>query len=169
MYSIISLEFLAFCVASKVWSFFFFHLNKMICVNREILLLNHSSFSPFSFWRKVILVWGVCRCLTVLSFPYFCLKTLDFGRYWENSPTGWRSLTLQPGRTSETGRRHLINRIIFKNAKVVWTFWIYGNEDMIYRKTLLNSKITFIELLPSPLLSILMGQLDLCLCFFFFL
>lgn len=110
---------------------FFSPLTKIICVNREILLLNHSSFLPFSFWRKVILVWGVvCWCLTVLSFPYFCLKALDFGRYWENSPTGWRSLTLQPGRTSETGRRHLINRIIFKNAKVVWTWQPELSEPM---------------------------------------
>lgn len=32
-----------------------------------------------------------------------------------------------------------------------WTFWTYGNENMIYRKTLLSTKITFIKLLPPPL------------------
>ena len=50
--------------------FFFPPLTKIICVNREILLLNHSSFLPFSFWRKVILVWGVCRCLTVFFLSH---------------------------------------------------------------------------------------------------
>lgn len=32
-----------------------------------------------------------------------------------------------------------------------WTFWIYGNENMIYRKTSLSTKITFIKLLAPPL------------------
>lgn len=102
----------------------------MICVHREILLLNHSSFYPLLFWRKMILVWEVCWYLTVLSFLCFCLKALDFGRYWENSPIGWGGLTLQPGRTSETGRRSLINRITFKNAEVICTWQPQAPESM---------------------------------------
>lgn len=136
-----------FVVASRIWSSFFL---TMICANREILL-NHSS-PPTFFWRKMILAWGVWWCLTVLFPPYFCLKALDFGRYWENSPIGWGGLTSQPGRTSETGRS-LINRITSKNAEIICSWQRRASEwwnlkTTFQKKTLLSSKITFIELLP---------------------
>lgn len=124
-----------------------------LSVTRELLLLTIVlTTTTLFFWKKIISLWGVYWWLTVLFPPYFCLKALDFGRYWENSPIGWGGLTLQPGRTSETGRS-LINRITSKNAEIICTWQSRASEwwnliTTFQKKTLFRSKIAFIELLP---------------------
>jgi hypothetical protein len=141
-----------------VWRFFF--LTKMICVSKQITFLKYSYslfYGSAGFWtqeafyclnhtsspKKMFLMWGICQHLT-LSFPYFSLKALDFGRYWENSPIGWGGLTLQLGRTSETGKSSLIkiisfkkcwNRICMTNLKLVIAMKIknFPEKDLVQR------------------------------------